>query len=597
MSVGLHLVTVLATALVVSAASPPAGQEVVPAQVQAQEVVSKRGMVVTGCRAASWAGTRMLEAGGNAVDAAVAAAFALGVADPGSCGVGGQTYVLVRLADGRTVAIDGSARAPVRFVPAELQRLRDQATVKNLVYGFKSVVTPGTVAALALALERYGTRSLADVLAPSIELAEFGSAWTAVHRAFLEKYTAKVRDSAYLGGLLLRDGLDVWDPGHVYCNPDLACFLRRLRSVGANDFYRGALAEEIDRDMVANGGYVRLADLGLMSAAEKAPVRGRYRGLEVLSFPFPGGGAVVVEALGILDRLPQELLRRDSVDRPHVMLEACRLAYADAFPVRKPPRSPDELAADPAHLAARAALIRLDRALTDREVSSRALSRLVVDGTTQVSTADAAGNVVSLTQTLGPQFGGGAATVGWGFAYNGLINAYDFLDSRLWSYIEPLQPPISPLAPTILLRDGRPILVIGSAGSARIAPLIVGVIVAVVDRGMTLREAMSEPRALWGGSVDNHCYLEMFGAIDEHTADTLRQRGFVRQNRLRYPATPLDLSDYGGVNALVIDLRDGTMVGVGDPRREGVAMAPGDAPAGEVALPACWRDLYHAADP
>lgn len=587
----------LAAALTAPVSALAAGQEVVPAQVRAQETVSKRGMVVTGCRAASWAGTRMLESGGNAVDAAVAAAFALGVADPGSSGIGGQTYLLVRLADGRAVAIDGSARAPVRFVPAELQQLRDHAMVKNLVYGFKSVATPGTLAALALALERYGTRSLPEVLAPSIELAEFGSAWTATHHAFLEKYTAKVRDSAYLSGLLLRDGLDVWDPGHVYCNPDLACFLRRLGSAGANDFYRGAIAEEIDRDMAANGGYVRLADLGLMSAAERAPVRGRYRGLEVLSFPFPGGGAVVVEALGILDRLPRELLGTDSVDRLHVVLEACRLAYADAFPARKPPRSPDELAADPAHVASRAARIRLDRALSDREVSPLPLSRLVVDGTTQVSTADAAGNAVSLTQTLGPQFGGGAATAGWGFAYNGLINGFDFLDSRLWSHIEPLQPPINTLAPTILLQDGRPILVIGSAGSARIAPLIVGVIVAVVDGGMTLRDAMSAPRALWGGSVDNHCYLEMFGAIDEAAADELQRRGFVRQKRLSYPATALDLTDYGGVNALIIDPRDGTMVGVADARRDGVAMAPGDPAAEEPALPGCWRDLYRAEGP
>ncbi len=412
-----------------------------------------------------------------------------------------------------------------------------------------------------------------------------------MHHAFLEKYTAKVRESAYLSSLLLEDGIDVWGPGHVYCNPDLACFLRRLGMVGADDFYRGTLAGEIDRDMVANGGYVRLADLALMTAQERAPLRGRYRGLEVLSFPFPGGGAVVVEALGILDRFPQELLRRDSVDRLHLLLEACRLAYADTYPARRPPRLPDERASDPAYVAERAALIRLDRALYDREVSSRPLSGLVVDGTTQVSTADAAGNVVSLTQTLGPQFGGGAATAGWGFAYNGLVNGFDFRDPRLWSHIEPLLPPINTLAPTILLKGGRPLLVIGSAGSARIAPLIVGVIVALVDGGMTLRDAMSAPRALWGGSADRQCYLEMTGAITDEVAEALEHRGFSRQKRLTYPATPLELTDFGGVNALLVDPRDGSMVGVGDARREGVAMAPGDRAPGALVLPDCWRSL------
>jgi gamma-glutamyltranspeptidase/glutathione hydrolase len=250
----MQLAAAVAAGAILLASSSPAGPPPMPAQLQAQEVVSRHGVVVTGARSASWAGARMLETGGNAIDAAVAAAFALGVADPGSSGIGGQTYMLVRLADGRAVAIDGSVHAPLRFGAQELQRLRDRAIVKNLVYGFKSVATPGTLAALALALERYGTKSLPEVLAPAIEIAEFGSAWTGVHHAFLEKYTAKVRDSDYLSSLFLRDGIDVWDPAHVYCNPDLACFLRRLGSVGADDFYRGALAGEIDRDMAANGG-------------------------------------------------------------------------------------------------------------------------------------------------------------------------------------------------------------------------------------------------------------------------------------------------------------------------------------------------------
>ena len=554
-------------------------QKARPELLATREVSSRLGMVVTDSAAASAAGARLLEEGGNAIDAAVAAAFAIGVALPGSSGLGGETHLLIRLASGRALVIDGSARAPLRVSAAELQRLRDAATVKNFVYGHKSVATPGTLAALVAALRRYGTKTLAEVVAPAIELAETGSPWTPAYQAFLQKYTAKMWESDYLRGLFMKDGIEVWGVDHVYCNPDHAAFLRRLLAAGPDDFYRGGIAAEIEADMLAHGGWLRRADLALMEAVEREPLRGRYRGLEVLSVPLPAGGAVVIETLGILDRFTSALLRQPSVDRLHLLLEASRIAAVDCSPVRRPLRSPDVLSGNGAWLDARARLIRFDRALYAQEISRSALSAIDVEGTTQISTVDAAGNVVSLTQTVGAAFGSGVTVPGYGFPLNGLLNGFEFQDRQAWRYIAPLESDLNTMAPTIVLRDGEPLLVLGSAGSARIAPIVANVIVNLIDGGLPACEAMAAPRALWGGNADARSYLELFDDLREADADELARRGFAPQTRLTYPASALDLTDFGGVNLVFVDT-DGTLVGAGDPRRQGVAAAPRAASAG-----------------
>ena len=569
-------------------------QRTLPDQLRPVEVASRDGVVVTRNAAASWAGVRMLELGGNAVDAAVAAAFALGVAEPGSCGLGGQTYILIRMSDGRAVAVDGSARSPLRASAQELARMRDPIPAGKFLEGYKSVATPGSLAGLDLALRTYGTKSLAEAVAPAIEIAEFGSTWSAALHAFIENYSTKVRASPYLSRLFLNGSLDVWGPDHVYCNPDLACFLRRLATVGADDFYRGAIAEEIERDMIANGGWLRRADLSLLEATVREPVRGSYRGLEVLSFPFPGGGSTVVETLGILDRFDPRVLREDSVDRLHLLVDAGRIAMIDTFPARRPLRLPDQIAVDPAHLDARAALIRFDRALRRSEISSEPLSAVEVAGTSHVSVADRFGNAVALTQTLGASFGGGAVTEGFGFAYNNLIHGFDFRNRASWAYLKPLQSPMTNMAPTIVVRDGAPLLILGTAGTAHIAPAIVSVISGVIDQRLPLCEAVAKPRALWGGNVDEEVSLECVDPITDEVADALAARGFVAQERMTYPASAYDRTGTGSVNAIFVDPADGTIVGVGDPRRQGVARAVDAraAAAPALVLPGCWRELY-----
>jgi gamma-glutamyltranspeptidase/glutathione hydrolase len=527
---------------------------------------SRFGMVVTNRVEASAAGARVLEAGGNAVDAAVAAALTLGSAETGASGVSGQSCLLIRLADGHTAAIDGSVTVPLRASRLELQQLRDW----DRMWGYKMAATPGTLAALALALERYGTRPLAELLAPAIEAAEAGTVFSAHQLGYVEMYLVKLRDSLYFSGLLLRDGFELREPSHRYCFPELPATLRRLAAFGPRDFYLGEIAARIDADMAANGGYLRRDDLARYRAVELRPLRGSYRGYEVLSFPSPGGGAVALAALQILERFPSERLRTDGTDRAHLLLESVRLAQA-AFNELAALRMPESVLLDPQRAGALAARIRLDRALTAAEVAGREAPTRGGGHTTQVSVIDRWGNAVSLTQSIGRTFGGKAATPGLGFPYNGLLENFEYLDPSDPGYLVPGKRPLTTVAPTIVVRDGRPWLVLGSPGTEQIPGTIATVMVSLVDRGMSLPQAVAESRPLWGKHDDYPMSLELYTPPDEATAQVLADRRFPEPFKVRLPARAEDVAAFGAVNAVLLDPATGEMTGVADPRRQAVA--------------------------
>ena len=257
---------------------------------------------------------------------------------------------------------------------------------------------------------------------------------------------------------------------------------------------------------------------------------------------------------------------------------------------------PDQSAVDAVHLDRRAAMIRFDRALTDAEVSPSGTSTHEVGGTTQISVADRMGNVVALTQTVGATFGGAATADTFGFAFNNLLEGFNFVDRSAWTYLRPGQAVMTPMAPTIVVRDGRPLVVLGGAGSARIPPSLASVIVGVVDRRLPLCEAVEAPRVLWGG-FNGRLYLEIAEPVTLALADELDRRGFHFQRRLAYPAEFIDPTDFGGVNAIYIDPTDGTMTGVGDTRRQGHAQGitlPAPPPE-QLVLPPCWRTLWTSA--
>ncbi len=530
--------------------------------------VSANGMVAASAREATDAGAEVLAAGGNAMDAAVATALALGVADPGDSGLGGTTYILARMADGRTTAIDGSTPVPCNIDRVELARLaRAGATA-----GPQLAAVPASLAALDLGARRFGTMPLRELLAPAIAIAESGYVTTSFQRAAAGKYLDDVLATDLLRWIILRDGRELPDVGSRIVRPDLARTLRRIAKAGADEFYRGEIASEIEADMIRRGGYIRRRDLAMLKARIRRPVRGNYRGYEVLSFPPPGGGGALIEALNILEQFPPELLREDSADRLQVQAESFRLATEDYHRLNSDPNIPERfqnrsyLGTDFA--AERAALITLGRPIPDEAVNP-ARDFPDLDGqTVQVSVVDRWGNAVSLTQTLNRFYGNKVITDGLGFVYNSSLETSDPESSTL---LRPRSIIPTDMAPTIVLRDGKPLLVLGSAASSRIPGAVASVISNVIDRGLSVSEAVTAPRVLWSwGSTTGIC-IEEIPPITGAIADGFLARGFPLGRRVTLPTTIIDFALDGAVNVVYRDPDTGLLTGLGDPRRCGTA--------------------------
>jgi len=538
-----------------------------PAALAAVEHRCRDGVVASSAPEASAAGASILRAGGNAVDAAVATAFALGVVEPAACGLGGQTYLLVHLADGRDVAVDGSATVPFRASARELAELRESGIRSD----HRLAAVPASLAALDHALRRFGTMSLAEVLAPAIALAEGGHRLTATHESVISGHVELLRQSPELSRVYLGGDLEPLEAGHLYCPDRLAATLRRLAAGGAAAFYRGEIATEIAADMRANGGWIERADLAHVRAVERSPLRGAYRGREVVSFPAPGGGGAVIQALHILDALPTARLARSGLDRLVVLAEASRLALVDGYWGDEPLAARAALQLDPAHAALRAAQIRTDRPLSPAEIGAGGDSPWRQAGTTHISVIDGAGNAVSLTQTLGGEFGAAVATPSLGFAYNSFLGLFATEREGSSAYPYPGRAAATTMAPTMLLHEGRPWLVLGGAGSGRITSTIVDTISNLVDRRLGLGEAVAAPRILWDYAEEPRYLLELAGPPGEAEADRLEARGWQPLYRLFFPPRPVDLLAFGGVNAALRDPHTGELVAVADPRRNGSA--------------------------
>jgi|WetSurMetagenome_2_1015567.scaffolds.fasta_scaffold22341_3 gamma-glutamyltranspeptidase / glutathione hydrolase len=548
----------------------PAAEAAAKAQLFPIEATSAFGMVACGSREASAVGARILEAGGNAVDAAVATALALGVVEPGQSGLGGQTFILVHLADGRDIAIDGAAAAPLRAKREELRLLAETGQTN----GYPMAATPGSLAALATAAEHYGSRPLPELIAPAIELAMTGSQMTAFQRTSLEHYVERVKVSAYTGALYLKDGKQLWEPEHRFCQPDLGRTLWRIADRGWRDFYSGEIAREIAKDMKLGGGFVQWGDLEQVRVFERPALRGRYRGLAVVSFPPPCAGPAVIEMLQILERFPAKALRAATADAVHVMIEAQRIASSDENNILSIDSPYVAEVISPEKAARRAAQIDLKHILPPDVIAGVANGDWRDRDTTHVAVVDRFGNAVSLTQSLGRGFGACVATRGLGFPYNAVLESYDldFAGSRY--YLFPLRRIFTSISPTIVLRDGRPMLVVGSAGSSHIAPAIVNTIVNVIDRGMGLGDALAAPRVLWGGG---RLLYELVPPITPEIVTTLGLRGFTDVTLTSFPASEWSLTSSGGVNAVLVR-DDGTMVGGCDPRRGGEPVGAAAAP-------------------
>jgi len=508
--------------------------------------VSPHGMVATAHFKATEAGVDTLARGGNAVDAAVAAAFALGVTEPAASGLGGQTMMLVYSADThRTIAVDGSSRAPNR---ATVERLARGEQLR----GYKATTVPSTPAVLGYVLKHYGTLDLATILEPAIQLALEGYPVTELPH-YLAKRELRWLKQGSAAPFFLRDEARPYPIGAEFRQPDLGATLKRLARHGVEDFYTGQIARQIHQDMQKNGGLLHRDDLAQIPwPIERKPISCRFEGVRVITFPEPGAGRTLIQMLNILSQFPPEKRDPDKTRGNLVLAEVIRRAQVDR---RDRPFDPN-----------------FYPQVDDRRVLSEDYARLVArqvtrriktsGETTHLSVVDRDGNFVSLTQSIERVYGSFSATPGLGFLYNNYMSAFEYEDITHPYYLRPNAVPWASVAPTIVFKGRRPWIAIGSPGSERISSSIVQVLGRIV-RGQTPFAAVEAPRL--------HCSLE--GKVSLEAA---RMRSDLPRalERRRYELDVRDpYSFYLGCVQLVMRDRK-TFIGVADPRRDGAAGGP-----------------------
>jgi gamma-glutamyltranspeptidase / glutathione hydrolase len=458
-----------------------------------------------------------LKAGGNAVDAAVAAAGVLGVTEPFSCGIGGGGFMVIRTASGKVTTIDGREKATEAMTPTSFWESGVPLDFNNARFSGMSVGVPGTVATWVKALDEYGTMSLADVLQPGISVARNGyvidQTWYDQANSVLDWFN-DVPTTASL--FLDPDGLP-HKPGTLFKNPDLVNAYERIAHLGRKGFYRGAIADALvttveappvapTANHVFRPGVMKMNDLRDYTAPERAPTHVSYRGLDVYSMgPPSSGGSTVGEALNILDGYPLSTMTRDAAF--HYYLEASRYSFADRNAYLADPEYFDVplsglLSKD--YAATRRALIQPTAAnppvvapgnpypyVTGEAAATATQS----ETTTHLTTADRWGNVVSYTFTIESTGGSALVVPGWGFLLNNELTDFNYTSLTHPNRVEGGKRPRSSMAPTIVLGQGQPFLAIGSPGGSTIITTVLQILFDRLDEGMTLPEAIADPRA------------------------------------------------------------------------------------------------------
>ena len=466
------------------------------------------GMVSTQEVTATHVGVDILKRGGNAVDAAVAVGFALAVTLPRAGNIGGGGFMLVHMAEsGETVAIDYRETAPARASHDMYLDSAGNVDEQRARFSYLSVGVPGTVAGLALALEKYGTMTLADVMAPAIYLARNGITVSPSTAEALSRGEKRLAGHAASAAVFLDSNGKALAAGERLVQSDLAWSLEQIAREGPDAFYRGAIAERIAADMAANGGLITRDDLESYRAIERAPVRGTYRGYTIHSMPPPSSGGVhLIQILNILEDYPIEFLGANSADTIHVMAEAMKLAYADRSHYLGDPDFwdvPVKGLTSKAYAAKLREKISLRYATPSKDIKPGDPLPYESNETTHFSIMDRDGNVVSNTYTLNFSFGTGIVAAGTGILLNnemddfsakpGVPNAYGLVGGEA-NAIEPRKRPLSSMTPTIVFDATGPMLATGSPGGSRIITTTLQIIMNVIDHGMNIAAATAASR-------------------------------------------------------------------------------------------------------
>lgn len=531
-----------------------------------------RGIVVAPQPIACEAGREALERGGNAIDAAVATAFAQMVVDPFNCGLGGFGTMHVFVAEtGEDTILDfhgrvGSRAHPSVFAQDVLGQIEGHAeryavrAHANQV-GYRAITVPGVVRGLGLAVKRSARLSWTELLQPAIALARDGfvvdgelyRSWTEpTEPGHLDTLT-RAQTTEACAAIYTRDGC-LHRPGEVVRQPDLARTLETLAAEGPESFYRGPLARRISEDLERHGAFVTAEDLADYEVEVRAPVIGPYRGHEVSSSPPPGSGVQVLEILNILEGYDLGAMEPTSAEYVHRWIQAQRYSFADRTRYLGDPRFvevPVERLTSKAYAAELRRRIDAGVTAVVPKVDERGGGH-----TTHVTTLDGAGNAVSFTHTLGTS--AGVVTPGLGFMYNNAMYQFHPLPGYPNS-IEPGKRRITGLSPSLVFKNGRLRLALGAPGGTRILTAVAMTIVNVIDHGMTAVEAVSAPRVYCDGAV-----ARLESRVFHGVAQALSARG----ERLACSEFGYD-PFFSPVQAILVDPETGRATGASDPRAGG----------------------------
>jgi gamma-glutamyltranspeptidase/glutathione hydrolase len=504
-----------------------------PLDAARQPVRARHGMVVAMEAIATDVGVSVLEAGGNAVDAAVAVGFAMAVTHPFAGNIGGGGYMLVRMADGRATFVDFRERAPEKATRNMYLDAKGELT-KDSVEGWRSSGVPGTVRGFELALARFGKRKWAENLAPAVELASKGFP---ISYALAEslKGSKSLAASPESKRIFQKNGA-FFEVGENLAQPELAQTLWRISRNGPNEFYEGETAQRFAAEMARHGGIITLADLKEYKAIERAPLSGAYHGYTILTAPpSSSGGIALLEMLGILDGTGYEKGGAGSASSIHYLAEAMRRAYADRNEYVGDPafvKVPIAGLLDPAYLTRLRATIDPERATPSDQVRPGKPSGTEQMETTHYSVVDAEGNAVAVTYTLNGGYGNGITVPGLGFLLNnemddfsakpGTPNMFGLVQGEA-NAIAPGKRPLSSMTPTIVLKDNKLFMTAGAPGGSRISTAVAQVILNVVDFGMNVQDAVDAPRVHHQWQPDK---LSLERGISPDTVALLKRRGY-----------------------------------------------------------------------
>ena len=520
---------------------------------------SDLGMVVTAFPDATRAGMNMFKLGGNAVDAACAAALALGVCEPQGSGIGGQSVAILHMNE-HTVAIDGSSKAP------SLARSSSFPLDTERKLGYKATTIPSTLAVLGYLNETYGRLSWRTIVQPALNIASTGYRITELQSFLLKRELKNFLKIPSQSGakLFFKRGMLPYEPGDLFVQPVLASTLSEIALNGYRTFYTGEIAKRIDTDMRKHKGLLRLEDLALIpDVIERKPLEGTYRGYSIKSLPPPGSGETLLLILAMMESLPQELLQEDSPEKYRWLAEILHKAFID---YRQNPRNPNTFQ----QITGFEKLLRqrAEQFIAKINAGETLLGRTdaVKQGkgeTTHISVMDREGNAIGLTQSLNLVYGAKVCTEGLGFLYNNYIEAFQFERPDHYYNLRPGGIPWPCATPTIVFKKNKPWLVFGSPGSQRIFSAMAQFLSLVIDREMSIDKAMKQARI---HSEQNGELSMEAERIEPSVVEYLIKKGYKINSRESY-------SFYMGAIHAALKRQTGTgFQGAADIRRDGTAM-------------------------